>query len=187
METKTIPVVGMACASCSAHVERKLNSLQGVQSASVSLPGRSALVEYDPSVISLEQMKAEINGIGYDLIIDRETSVTEIENRAYTVLKRKTILSWVFSLLVMSISMGWIHLGNRDVANQTSMLISLLNLFVCGRVFFRNAWKQLSHMPDRLFLSPGRGLQHLVLVQYLQHVLGRCGLGIKRDRMAYLL
>ena len=146
METKTIPVVGMACASCSAHVERKLNSLQGVQSASVSLPGRSALVEYDPSVISLEQMKAEINGIGYDLIIDQETSVTEIENRAYTVLKRKTILSWVFSLLVMSISMGWIHLGNRDVANQTSMLISLLNLFVCGRVFFRNAWKQLSHM-----------------------------------------
>lgn len=146
METKTIPVVGMACASCSAHVERKLNSLQGVQSASVSLPGRSALVEYDPSVISLEQMKAEINGIGYDLIIDQETSVTEIENREYTLLKRKTILSWVFSLLVMSISMGWIHLGNRDVANQTSMLISLLNLLVCGRVFFRNAWKQLSHM-----------------------------------------
>ena len=37
---KTIPVIGMACASCSANVERKLNSLDGVQQASVSLPGR---------------------------------------------------------------------------------------------------------------------------------------------------
>lgn len=146
METKTIPVVGMACASCSAHVEKKLNSLEGVRSAAVSLPGRSALVEYDPSKISLEQMKAEINGIGYDLIIDEEASVSEIENREYTILKRKTILSWIFSLLVMSISMGWIHLGNRDIANQTSMLISLVNLFVCGWVFYRNAWKQLTHV-----------------------------------------
>ncbi len=146
METKTIPVVGMACASCSAHVEKKLNSLEGVRSAAVSLPGRSALVEYDPSKISLEQMKAEINGIGYDLIIDEEASVSEIENREYTILKRKTILSWIFSLLVMSISMGWIHLGNRDISNQTSMLISLVNLFVCGWVFYRNAWKQLTHV-----------------------------------------
>ena len=97
METKTIPVVGMACASCSAHVEKKLNSLEGVRSAAVSLPGRSALVEYDPSKISLEQMKAEINGIGYDLIIDEEASVSEIENREYTILKRKTILSWIKS------------------------------------------------------------------------------------------
>jgi Cu2+-exporting ATPase len=91
-------------------------------------------------------MKAEINGIGYDLIIDEEASVSEIENREYTILKRKTILSWIFSLLVMSISMGWIHLGNRDIANQTSMLISLVNLFVCGWVFYRNAWKQLTHV-----------------------------------------
>lgn len=67
---KTIPVVGMACASCSANVERKLNSLEGVSSASVSLPGRCALVDYDPQKISLEQMKKAVSDIGYDLVIE---------------------------------------------------------------------------------------------------------------------
>lgn len=76
---RTIPVVGMACASCSANVERKLNSLPGITSATVSLPGRSALVDYDPEQISLMDMKAEINGIGYNLIIDDGQSVEEIE------------------------------------------------------------------------------------------------------------
>lgn len=45
---QTIPVVGMACASCSANVEKKLNALPGINQASVSLAGRSALVDYDP-------------------------------------------------------------------------------------------------------------------------------------------
>ena len=56
---KTIPVVGMACSACSANVERKLNSLEGISSASVNLAGRSALVDFDPTQISLEQMKKE--------------------------------------------------------------------------------------------------------------------------------
>ena len=83
---KTIPVIGMACASCSANVERKLNSLDGIQQASVSLPGRSALVDYDPARISLEDMKRAINGIGYDLVIEADRSAVEIERRAYTLL-----------------------------------------------------------------------------------------------------
>ena len=48
---QTIPVIGMACASCSANIERKLNELDGINEASVSLPGRSALVDYDPENI----------------------------------------------------------------------------------------------------------------------------------------
>ena len=82
MIKKTIPVVGMACSSCSANVERKLNSLKGVLSASVNLAGRSALIEYDPSVITLEQMKEAVNGIGFDLVIEQDRSVEEIERRA---------------------------------------------------------------------------------------------------------
>ena len=89
---QTIPVVGMACSACSANVERKLNSLDGVTSASVSLPGRSALVDFNADVISPEQMKKAINDIGYDLIIDTNESVEEIEKRAFSLLRRKTLL-----------------------------------------------------------------------------------------------
>ncbi len=142
---QTIPVIGMACASCSANIERKLNELDGINEASVSLPGRSALVDYDPEKISLEKMKSEINGIGYDLVIDKQTSVEEVEKRAYTLLKRKTLLSWVFSVAVMCVSMRWINLGSRDISNQVSLLIALANMLYCGRQFYVTSWKQLLH------------------------------------------
>lgn len=142
---KTIPVVGMACSACSANVEKKLNSLEGVHAASVSLAGRSALIDFDPAVISLDDMKREINNIGYDLVTEADRSAIEIEQSAYVLLRRKTILSWIFALLVMAISMHWIVLGNRDMGNQVSLLLALFNLIYCGRSFYLAAFKQLRH------------------------------------------
>lgn len=143
---KTIPVVGMACSACSANVEKKLNSLAGISSASVSLPGRSALIDYDPTTISLEKMKQAVNDIGYDLVIEADRSVAEIEQRAYTLLRRRTLLSWLFALSVMAISMQWLPLGSRDMANQVALLLALANFMYCGREFFINAVKQLRHL-----------------------------------------
>ena len=142
---QTIPVIGMACSACSANIEKKLNTLKGVNSASVSLPGRSALIDFDPQVISLEKMKAEINALGYDLVIDKETSVDEIEKREYVLLKRKTVLSWLFSIAVMCVSMRWIDLGSRDIANQVALLIALANMLYCGRQFYVSSFRQLRH------------------------------------------
>ena len=143
---KTIPVVGMACSACSANVEKKLNSLAGISSASVSLPGRSALIDYDPTTISLEKMKQAVNDIGYDLVIENDRSVAEIEQRAYTLLRRRTLLSWLFALSVMAVSMQWLPLGSRDMANQVALLLALANFMYCGREFFINAVKQLRHL-----------------------------------------
>ena len=142
---QTIPVIGMACSACSANIEKKLNTLKGVNSASVSLPGRSALIDFDPQVISLEKMKAEINALGYDLVIDKETSVDEIEKREYVLLKRKTALSWLFSIAVMCVSMRWIDLGSRDITNQVALLIALANMLYCGRQFYVSSFRQLRH------------------------------------------
>ena len=142
---QTIPVIGMACSACSANIEKKLNTLKGVNSASVSLPGRSALIDFNPQVISLEKMKAEINALGYDLVIDKETSVDEIEKREYVLLKRKTVLSWLFSIAVMCVSMRWIDLGSRDITNQVALLIALANMLYCGRQFYVSAFRQLLH------------------------------------------
>ena len=142
---QTIPVIGMACSACSANIEKKLNTLKGVNSASVSLPGRSALIDFNPQVISLEKMKAEINALGYDLVIDKETSVDEIEKREYVLLKRKTALSWLFSIAVMCVSMRWIDLGSRDIANQVALLIALASMLYCGRQFYVSSFRQLRH------------------------------------------
>lgn len=142
---QTIPVVGMACASCSSNVERKLNSLSGINSASVSLAGRSALVDYDPEKISLETMKKEINNIGYDLVIEKDRSVEEIQKREYKLLTRKTILSWLLSIAGMCVNMHWISVGSLSVANQVALLIALANMVFCGKDFYVNTLRQLRH------------------------------------------
>ena len=142
---KTIPVIGMACSACSANIEKKLNSLNGITSASVSLPSRSALVDFNPDEVSLTDMKAAINAIGYDLVIEDGRSAVEIEKRAYTLLKRKAILSWIFAIGVMAISMHWINLGNNNTSNQVALLVALGNMLYCGKQFYVSAWKQLKN------------------------------------------
>lgn len=145
MEKKTIAILGMMCAGCSARVEQKLNALDGIQSAAVNLPARTALVEYDPQRITLQQMKDELGKIGYDMVIEEDRNVEVIEHRAYTTLRNKVCASWLFALLVMAISMGWINIGTREVANQTMLILSLLNIIYCGRQFYMTAWQQLIH------------------------------------------
>ena len=135
----------MACSACSANVERKLNSLNGVASASVSLPSRTALIDFNPNEISLADLKAAINAIGFDLVIEEGRSAVEIEKRAFTLLKRKTALSWLFAIGVMAVSMRWIDMGNASTTNQIALLIALANMVYCGRRFYVSAWKQLQN------------------------------------------
>lgn len=145
MEKRTLPVVGLACSACSANVEKKLNSLSGVKSASVNLLARTALVEYDATEISLEKMKSEVNAIGYDLVIESNRSVEAIERRELQLLKQSTLLSWVFAILCMCVLMGWLNLGGKAMNNQVALLLALANFVVCGRGFFVKSWQQLRH------------------------------------------
>ena len=150
---KTIPVIGMACSACSANVERKLRSLEGMNEVSVSLAGRTATVDFDPEKLSLDDMKREISDIGYDMVIESGRSAEEINRREYKLLTRRTALSWVFAVAVMSVSMGWIAIGGKpythsqgtDIANQTCLIMALLNMCYCGRQFYISAWRQLRH------------------------------------------
>lgn len=141
----------MACSVCAANVERKLKSLDGINSATVSLAGRTALVDFNPEQITLEDMKREISNAGYDLVIEENRSAEEINRREFTLLKRKTIGSWIFSLLVMAFSMGWISMGAeseltaRNINNQMALIIALVNMIWCGKGFYISAWKQLKH------------------------------------------
>lgn len=140
-----MPVLGMACAGCSANVERKLKAMDGIKSVSVSLPGRTAMVEYDEKIVTPADMKREIDAAGFELIIDEETRVDTLEKNSYRLLLRRTALSWLFALLTMSVSMGWVSAGSPDASNQVLLIICIVNMIYCGRQFYLNAWRLLLH------------------------------------------
>lgn len=143
MEKKTVAILGMMCAGCAANVEKRLNSLGGINSATVNLPARTALIEYDPQEITLTQMKDSLAAAGYDMVTDEDTDIGEIEQRQYSSLKKKMILSWGFAIITMAISMQWIDIGTSKAANITMLVISGINIIYCGRTFYTSAWKQL--------------------------------------------
>ena len=157
---KTIPVIGMACSVCSANVEKKLQSLEGINYASVSLASRTALVDYDPDIISLEDMKREISNAGYDLVIENDRSVEEINRREFTLLRRRTLASWLFAILTMCFSMGWISLGMEQnmisdgvaSAHHTSSFANQICLIIPQEIK-ENVLKIIKKNPNYLFFN----------------------------------
>ena len=121
---QTFPVVGMACASCQAHVEKTLREMPGVNGVSVSLTARHAVVDYDPKTASPAQMKGALNDIGFDMVVEEEQRVEELERDEYRRLLRRTVLAWLLAALVMALSMGWVNVGGRDAATTVMPLIS---------------------------------------------------------------
>lgn len=141
IQKRNIPVVGMACSSCSAHVERTLSEQAGVQSACVNLATRSAMVEYDDDKTSLEQLKAAVNAIGFDLVIEHDRSVEEIEQREHKLLIHKTILAWLFAISVMGVQ----GFQNPAFSSQFQFILAFACLLTCGKEFYISAFKQLRH------------------------------------------
>ena len=126
-------------------MERRLKAMDGMKSVAVSLPGRTAMVEYDESKVTPADMKKVVDAAGFELIIDEETRVDTIEKNSYRLLLRRMAVSWVLALLTMAVSMGWLAVGGRDAANQTMLIIALANMAYCGRQFYANAWRLLVH------------------------------------------
>ncbi|MBQ9667136.1 MAG: heavy metal translocating P-type ATPase [Prevotella sp.] len=143
---KTVAVLGMMCAGCSARVEQKLSKMPGVSEASVNLSTRTVLLDYDPAATSLQQMKDALGQIGYDMVIEDDRNVELLERQSYRSLLLKVCFSWCFAVLCMSISMHWLfHDMSMSYRNQLCLIIALLNLVYCGRQFYVNAWRQLLH------------------------------------------
>lgn len=131
----------MACVVCAANVENTLRKLRGVNSATVTLSTRTVLVDYDPDVITLDDMKREVSNAGYDLVVESDRNAEEINRREYTLLRRRTLLSWLFAALTMYFGMS----GDGAYNNQICLILALLNMFYCGRRFYVSAAKQMAH------------------------------------------
>ena len=106
---KSFPVTGMSCASCAASVETTLKEEKGVINAAVNYANSSASVEYIPGVADVNHFKQSVQSSGYDLMIeDNEEAadaLAESKKNNYQILRKRTILSLVFSIPLVLIGM----------------------------------------------------------------------------------
>lgn len=143
---ETFPVLDMGCAACAAKVEKTLNSRDGVVTASVNYAAATATVEYHPSQATPELLRETVQKAGYDLMINlREDIPDEVEQAhaaRYKKLKRRTV--WAMILSVPVVVTGMVFM-DRPYSNEISWILATPVVFLLGRGFFADAWKQLKH------------------------------------------
>ncbi|ANX11192.1 copper-translocating P-type ATPase [Fictibacillus arsenicus] len=98
-EKVELDISGMTCAACSTRIEKSLNRMEGISNASVNLTGETGTVEYNPAVVSIDDMLTKIEKLGYKGSIkqDRETKKSKKEEEIASK-KRKLFLSILLSL-----------------------------------------------------------------------------------------
>lgn len=66
----TIHIAGMTCAACSNRVEKVLNRKEGVE-ANVNLTTEKASINYDPDMVTIEDIKETIERLGYQVAVEK--------------------------------------------------------------------------------------------------------------------
>ncbi|MFT4203150.1 MAG: heavy metal translocating P-type ATPase [Chitinophagaceae bacterium] len=146
--TKTVPVLDMSCASCAASVESILASQPGVDKASVNFANNSASISFEKNITNLPKLKAAVQSIGYDLMINEseqanenlETTLQQKSNQ----LKYKTIGAAMLCIPLLLLSMVPALMDWR-YSNYCQLVLTTPFLFYFGSQFFTDACKQARH------------------------------------------
>ena len=143
---KNFSVVGMGCAACVARVEGALKSCKGVTEANVSLASNSARIDFDPQVVTSEQLCKAVADAGYSMTEDEDSASDDEADRrqqdAFRSLRRDTIAAIILAAMIMIIGMGFKPFPHKGTI---LWLLATPSVFWCGRRFILAAWKQARH------------------------------------------
>lgn len=106
LKTYTFKVEGMTCSACSSRVERVTKKLNGVQSSVVNLATEKLTINIDEDEIGYSEIKAAVDKAGYKLVKEAEKSEEKKKLSASEVLLRRFILSLIFTVPLLIITMG---------------------------------------------------------------------------------
>lgn len=161
VESVTIGVGGMSCASCVGRVERVLRALPGVLDATVNLATESATIAYLPATVSRERIAQTIRAAGYvpaepELEAESEQVRRERENSR---LRRDLIVAAALTSPLVLISMGpmlipglealLMRLAPGPLWRWLELLLATPVVLWSGRRFLARGFTELRH------LSPG--------------------------------
>lgn len=145
IETLSLPVLGMTCAACAGSVESIIGSQPGVNKAEVNYATQSVKILFRPDQVQPTTFQKAVQSIGYDLILDTESGKEkqeEVQRNNYEALKKRMVAAGVLTLPVVAIGMFFM---NIPYANYYMLALTTPVLFVFGKNFFVNAFKQARH------------------------------------------
>ncbi|MGM0675454.1 MAG: copper ion binding protein, partial [Spirochaetota bacterium] len=158
--SSTLRIEGMHCASCVAAVEKSLNTIPGVKSASVNLATESATVSFDDGSVGFEDLQAAVDRAGYKVVSgsedaerDMDTELEKDESKIRDARKRMwtawgvtiPIILWMLPEMIF----GFRFLG--EVGFSLGMLLlGSAAVFVPGFPTLRSAWKSATHLAPNM-------------------------------------
>ncbi|MEZ4495683.1 MAG: cation transporter [Thermomicrobiales bacterium] len=159
----TLPIEGMTCASCVSRVEKALAGVPGVTLANVNLATENATVQFDPAVVTADQLDAAVERAGYKVAaapaaVQAQTSVEttapgeEIDHRQIARdreiahLKKASLISLAIGAVMMVLMYAPLPFGiqMRDIAPLMLVAAAFVQ-FWAGSVFYRATWAALKH------------------------------------------
>ncbi|MET3729659.1 Cu+-exporting ATPase [Fictibacillus halophilus] len=149
-EKVDLDISGMTCAACSTRIEKSLNRMEGISSATVNLTNETGSIEYNPSIVSVDDVLNKIKKLGYHATTqqDRETKKTKKEEEI-TSKKRKLILSVILSLpllYTMIAHMPWdfgLPMPSVLMNPWFQLLLASVVQFYIGGPFYVGAYRAL--------------------------------------------
>lgn len=154
-QSLNLPVTGMSCANCAANITRTVSKLEGVTDANVNFASERLLVDYIPSIVSLDTIVSEIRKIGFNLIVadegQDEKDVEEIARHAeIRDQMQKFIVGVIFALPLFIISMSrdfgligsWSH---APWVNWFFLFLATPVQFYTGLDYYIGAYKNLKN------------------------------------------
>ncbi len=139
-------IVGMTCSSCAATIEKSINSLEGVKSVFVNIATDKARVEYDPSLVSIFDLRKAVTDVGYDVAGEEEVdrAVEEMEAGRKRMLRSwaltAPILLWMIPEMIWGIAWPAMTLYNLGIVALATPV-----MFWLGWPTLRSAYKALTH------------------------------------------
>ncbi|MDF2036429.1 heavy metal translocating P-type ATPase [Cytobacillus oceanisediminis] len=141
-EKAEFDISGMTCAACANKIEKRLNKLNGVQTATVNFALESGLVEYNPDEVSVSDMKEAIEKLGYRLEQKQESKGEKVDHRQKEIEKQKG--KFIFSA-ILSIPLLWAMVSHFEFTS-----------FIWLPEMFMNPWVQLALATPVQFLVGGQ-------------------------------
>lgn len=135
-------VTGMTCAACSAHVERAVGKLTGVEQVSVNLMLGSMVVQYDEGQVTPLDIIAAVESGGYGAQLASEAEKRDLSSENDAELKHMSRrLWWSVGFLVPLFYLGMGHMLGLPIPavfETHPLLYALVQLILCAPILVLN-------------------------------------------------